>query len=171
MVRTLQKIGANLGTRSSKSARYIDTGGPSGLHQIYQCGACIQSQRISYYSIVHAYLSFLSYWYKFAQQYKFLHASLIYSLKGEQEFMYHGDRTRDEIVKFALRLSGPPVQEITRTQSFDTIKRDRDLYFLYVGDRSGVLWVSFLFFFTNFILKVPLYLKYLYANIPYYILW
>uniref|UniRef100_A0A348G611 Protein disulfideisomerase 3 n=1 Tax=Odontomachus monticola TaxID=613454 RepID=A0A348G611_ODOMO len=61
-------------------------------------------------------------------------------LKGEQEFMYHGDRTRDEIVKFALRLSGPPVQEITKTQSFDTIKRERDLYFLYVGDRSGVLW-------------------------------
>lgn len=55
--------------------------------------------------------------------------------------MYHGDRTRDEIVKFALRVSGPPVQEITKTQSFDTIKRERDLYFLYVGERSGPLWV------------------------------
>lgn len=69
--------------------------------------------------------------------------SLIHSLKGEQEFKYHGDRTRDEIVKFALRLSGPPVQQITRTQSFDTIKRERDLYFLYVGDKSGILWVNF----------------------------
>lgn len=68
--------------------------------------------------------------------------SLIHSLKGEQEFVYYGDPTRDEIVKFALRLSGPPVQEITRTQSFDTIKRERDLYFLYVGDRSGILWVN-----------------------------
>lgn len=96
-----------------------------------------------------AYLSFLN--YKFAQQHKLSHTSLLHSLKGEQEFMYHGDRTRDEIVKFALRLSGPPVQEITRTQSFDTIKRDRDLYFLYVGDRSGVLWVSFLFLLQHFI--------------------
>lgn len=59
--------------------------------------------------------------------------------------MYYGDRTRDEIVKFALRLSGPPVQEITKSQSFDTIKRERDLYFLYVGGKSGVFWVSTLF--------------------------
>lgn len=50
-------------------------------------------------------------------------------------------------MKFALRLSGPPVQEITKTQSFDTIKKDRDVYFLYVGHRSGVLWVNF---FRNF---------------------
>ncbi|OAD57572.1 Protein disulfide-isomerase TMX3 [Eufriesea mexicana] len=59
---------------------------------------------------------------------------------SEQEFVYHGDKTRDEIVKFALRVSGPPVQEITKTQSFDTIKKERDLYFLYVGERSGPLW-------------------------------
>lgn len=61
-------------------------------------------------------------------------------LKGDQEFTYHGDRTRDEIVKFALRLSGAPVQEITKTQNFDTIKKEQDLYFLYVGERSGPLW-------------------------------
>ncbi|XP_006612399.1 protein disulfide-isomerase TMX3 isoform X1 [Apis dorsata] len=61
-------------------------------------------------------------------------------LKGEQEFIYNGDRTRDEIVKFALRVSGPPVQGITKTQSFDTIKKEHDIYFLYVGERSGPLW-------------------------------
>lgn len=62
-------------------------------------------------------------------------------MKGDQEFVYNGDRTRDEIVKFATRLSGPPVQEVTRTASFNTLKKDRDLYFLYVGERSGMLWV------------------------------
>ncbi|XP_018401056.1 PREDICTED: protein disulfide-isomerase TMX3 isoform X2 [Cyphomyrmex costatus] len=61
-------------------------------------------------------------------------------LKGDQKYVYEGDRTREEIVKFALRLNGPPVQEITKTQSFDTIKREQDLYFLYVGNRAGVLW-------------------------------
>lgn len=66
-----------------------------------------------------------------------------FSLKDDQEYTYHGDRTREEIVKFALRLSGPPVQEITKPESFNTIKKDRDLYFLYVGDRSGVLWVIY----------------------------
>ena len=62
-------------------------------------------------------------------------------MKGDQQFVYNGDRTRDEIVKFALRLSGPAVQEVTRTASFDTLKKDRELYFLYVGERSGVIWV------------------------------
>lgn len=64
------------------------------------------------------------------------------SLKGEQQFTYNGDRTKEEIVKFALRLNGPPVQEIKKTESFDTIKRDRGLYFLYVGERSSPLWVN-----------------------------
>lgn len=90
--------------------------------------------------LLYVCLSYFGYW----QTYQ-CRTNMIHSLKGEQEFMYYGDRTRDEIVKFALRLSGPPVQEITRTQSFDTIKRERDLYFLYVGDRSGVLWVMFFF--------------------------
>ncbi|KAL7291385.1 protein disulfide-isomerase TMX3 [Trichogramma pretiosum] len=60
--------------------------------------------------------------------------------KGDQQFVYNGDRTRDEIVKFALRLSGPVVQEVTRTTSFDTLKKDREVYFLYVGERSGMIW-------------------------------
>ncbi|XP_008206898.1 protein disulfide-isomerase TMX3 [Nasonia vitripennis] len=64
-------------------------------------------------------------------------------LKGDQQFVYNGDRTRDEIVKFATRLSGPPVQEVTRTTSFNTLKKDRDLYFLYVGEKSGTLWDSY----------------------------
>lgn len=65
---------------------------------------------------------------------------MVISLKGDQEFTYNGDRTKEEIVKFALRLTGPAVQEITKTQSFATIKSDRDLYFLYVGERTGPLW-------------------------------
>ncbi|XP_076661473.1 thioredoxin-related transmembrane protein 3 isoform X1 [Halictus rubicundus] len=75
-----------------------------------------------------------------AQAFKVKGFPTILFLKGEQEFVYHGDRTREEIVKFALRVSGPPVQEITKTQSFDTIKKERGLYFLYVGEKVGPLW-------------------------------
>ncbi|XP_058796231.1 protein disulfide-isomerase TMX3 [Phymastichus coffea] len=64
-------------------------------------------------------------------------------IKGDEQFVYNGDRTRDEIVKFATRLSGPPVQEVTRTVSFDSLKKDRDLYFLYVGEKSSPLWESY----------------------------
>lgn len=75
-----------------------------------------------------------------AQAFKVKGFPTILFFKGDKEFIYHGDRTRDEIVNFALRLSGPPVQEITKTQSFDLIKEERDLYFLYVGEKSGTLW-------------------------------
>ncbi|XP_033209985.1 protein disulfide-isomerase TMX3 [Belonocnema kinseyi] len=75
-----------------------------------------------------------------AQAFKIKGFPTIMFLKGDQEFTYHGDRTKEEIVKFALRLTSPPVQEITKTRSFEVLKRDRDLYFLYVGDRSGLLW-------------------------------
>ncbi|XP_014219999.1 protein disulfide-isomerase TMX3 [Copidosoma floridanum] len=77
---------------------------------------------------------------KVAHSFKIKGFPTIIFLKGDQEFVYNGDRTRDEIVKFALRLSGPPVQEVTKTISFNTLKKDRDLYFLYVGERSGTLW-------------------------------
>lgn len=61
-------------------------------------------------------------------------------LKGDEQYTYNGDRTKDEIVKFALRLNGPPVQEITKTQSFDIIKNDNNLYFIYIGEKLGNLW-------------------------------
>ncbi|XP_043465597.1 protein disulfide-isomerase TMX3 isoform X1 [Leptopilina heterotoma] len=75
-----------------------------------------------------------------AQTFKIKGFPTILFLKGEQEFTYHGDRSRDEIVNFALRLSGPPVQEVTKTESFDFLKKERDLYFLYVGERVGQFW-------------------------------
>ena len=42
-----------------------------------------------------------------------------FSFKGDQQFVYNGDRTRDEIVQFAYRLSGPSMQEVTKTASFN----------------------------------------------------
>ncbi|XP_053594639.1 protein disulfide-isomerase TMX3 [Microplitis demolitor] len=75
-----------------------------------------------------------------AQNFKIRGFPTILFLKGDQHFTYNGDRTKEEIVKFALRLSGPPVQEITKRQSFDTIKNQHDLYFLYVGEKFGPLW-------------------------------
>lgn len=86
-------------------------------------------------------------------------------MKGEQEFTYHGDRTRDEIVKFALRVSGPPVQEITKTQSFDTIKKERDLYFLYIGEKFGPLWVWIFYFTYNILIDILINSNIVFRNI------
>ncbi|XP_014257444.1 protein disulfide-isomerase TMX3 [Cimex lectularius] len=65
-------------------------------------------------------------------------------LKGdEKEFVFHGERTKEEIVHFALRLNGPPVQQITRHESIDTLKASHKIFFVYVGKFEGSLWETY----------------------------
>lgn len=64
-------------------------------------------------------------------------------LKGDAEFTYNGDRTKDEIMKFALRVSGPPVQSIQRPESLDNLKRTQDHFFVYVGAQNGPAWEAY----------------------------
>jgi hypothetical protein len=66
----------------------------------------------------------------------------IHSLNGEFQYTFSGDRTKEEIVNFALRLSGPPVRQITRAESLENLKTSSPLFFVYVGDNAGPLWVS-----------------------------
>lgn len=67
----------------------------------------------------------------------------LFSIKGEEQHTFHGDRTREEIVNFALRMSGPPVQEITRPESLTNIKNMNYLFFMYVGPYQGPLWEAY----------------------------
>ncbi|XP_011310673.1 protein disulfide-isomerase TMX3-like [Fopius arisanus] len=75
-----------------------------------------------------------------AQQFEVRGFPTILFTKGGKTTIYTGDRSHKEIVKFAVRLNSPPVQEITRTENFNKIQNFLDLYFLYVGERSGDLW-------------------------------
>ncbi|XP_017778082.1 PREDICTED: protein disulfide-isomerase TMX3 [Nicrophorus vespilloides] len=61
-------------------------------------------------------------------------------IKGEDEYTFHGDRTKDDILNFAKRMSGPPVQELTRADSMNSIKTAHQLFFMYVGSQDGPLW-------------------------------
>lgn len=45
-------------------------------------------------------------------------------------------------MNFALRVSGPPVQQITRAESLENLKASNPLFFVYVGEHAGLLWVS-----------------------------
>lgn len=49
------------------------------------------------------------------------------------------------MVNFALRMSAPPVQQITRTDSLANIKGANRLFFMYVGvgNPEGPLWAAF----------------------------
>lgn len=56
---------------------------------------------------------------------------------------YNGDRTREELVNFALRMSGPPVQEIQTENHMDILKNSNAIFFMYVGKHSGPLWKTY----------------------------
>lgn len=62
-------------------------------------------------------------------------------MKGDTEFTFKGDRTKEEMVNFALRLSGPPVQKITKPDSISHLKAVKDLFFVFVGENEGSAWV------------------------------
>ena len=52
----------------------------------------------------------------------FLGIFFYFSLKGESVYQYEGDRTRDDIVNFALRLVGPSVNQIESKEDFEDAK-------------------------------------------------
>lgn len=66
-----------------------------------------------------------------------------FSIKGEEEFIFNGDRTKEDIVNFAIRMSSPPVQDITRPESMTNLKLNNNLFFVYVGQRDGLLWNAY----------------------------
>jgi hypothetical protein len=77
----------------------------------------------------------------YRQSVNFLVGINIHSFNGEFQYKFSGDRTKEEIVNFALRLSGPPVRQITRSESLENLKTSNPLFFIYVGDNAGPLWV------------------------------
>lgn len=57
--------------------------------------------------------------------------------------MFNGDRTKDELVHFVMRMSGNPVQQVTRIESFEILKANNPIFFTYVGKQDGILWDTF----------------------------
>ncbi|XP_021924903.1 protein disulfide-isomerase TMX3 isoform X2 [Zootermopsis nevadensis] len=68
---------------------------------------------------------------------------VILFLNGDFQYTFKGDRTKEEIVNFALRVSGPPVNQITRSESLENLKASNRLFFVYVGDHEGPLWETY----------------------------
>ncbi|XP_063235483.1 LOW QUALITY PROTEIN: protein disulfide-isomerase TMX3 [Bacillus rossius redtenbacheri] len=64
-------------------------------------------------------------------------------LKGDESYVFKGDRTKEDIVDFALRLSGPPVQQLTKEESMKSIISSNPLFFVYVGEQEGPVWAVY----------------------------
>merc|ERR1719242_2961742 len=50
-------------------------------------------------------------------------------IKGDRVFEYEGDRTRDDIVNFALRVMGPSVTQLNTVGDFEEAKKRSELFF------------------------------------------
>lgn len=66
-----------------------------------------------------------------------------YSIKPNDDITYNGDKTKEDIINFAIRMAGPPVQEVTRAESLANLKNMNQLFFMYVGYQEGPLWDAF----------------------------
>ncbi|KAL7644407.1 UNVERIFIED_CONTAM: hypothetical protein RMT77_005238 [Armadillidium vulgare] len=60
-------------------------------------------------------------------------------IKGDSYEIYKGDRTKEEIIGFALRMAATPVPHLDSSHLEHAIK-DHSLFFLYSGLREGELW-------------------------------
>lgn len=66
------------------------------------------------------------------------------SIKGHQEYAFTGDRVKEELLTFAYRMMGPAVQPVTQMDSFDMLKTQNEVFFVFVGQQNGSLWNTFL---------------------------
>ena len=64
-------------------------------------------------------------------------------LKGEDTYIYEGDRTREDIVAFSRRLMGPPIQQL-RTEADLTAAKMNTVFFVYSGPVEHPLYEEFL---------------------------
>ncbi|CAG0888117.1 unnamed protein product [Darwinula stevensoni] len=78
-----------------------------------------------------------------AQEFSIKGFPTIMFMKGKEVFTYSGDRSKDDILAFAKRLSGPAVKVLATCAHLDAVIRGHDLFFLYVGERTGTLWNAF----------------------------
>lgn len=64
------------------------------------------------------------------------------SLKGETKHTYSGDRAKEDIIGYAVRMAAPPIQHIASFHHLKEVIAQEDLFFVYAGEKEGALWVS-----------------------------
>ena len=64
-----------------------------------------------------------------------------FSIQGDFRHTYYGDRSREEIVGYAIRMASPPIVHLPNIDQFKDKLKDGSVFFLYAGQREGELWV------------------------------
>ncbi|KAI8426202.1 hypothetical protein MSG28_005132 [Choristoneura fumiferana] len=66
------------------------------------------------------------------------------SIKGSHHHEYNGERMKDDMVNYAVRMSQPAVQRVTQADSFGYLKETHPIFFGFVGKQQGPLWDMFI---------------------------
>ncbi|XP_027215964.1 protein disulfide-isomerase TMX3 isoform X1 [Penaeus vannamei] len=64
-------------------------------------------------------------------------------LKGDTKHTYTGDRAKEDIVGYAVRMAAPPIQHIASFHHLKDIIAQEDLFFVYAGEKEGPLWDAY----------------------------
>lgn len=71
----------------------------------------------------------------------FQYLSFLHSIKGPYRHEYIGERVKEDMVNYALRMSQPAVQRLSQADSLGYLKETHPVFFGYVGKQQGPLWV------------------------------
>ncbi|XP_061715106.1 protein disulfide-isomerase TMX3 [Cydia pomonella] len=65
-------------------------------------------------------------------------------IKGSQYHEYNGERLKEDMVNYAVRMSQPAVQRLTQADSLGYLKEAHPVFFGFVGKQQGPLWEMFI---------------------------
>lgn len=77
--------------------------------------------------------------------------SYVSSLKGSFQHEYTGDRVKEDLINYAMRMSQPAVQRISRGNSIEYLKESHPVFFGFIGKQEGLLWVIIISNLHNYI--------------------
>ncbi|CAK1586106.1 unnamed protein product [Parnassius mnemosyne] len=64
-------------------------------------------------------------------------------IKGSFQHVYNGEREKDEMINYAMRMAQPAIQRVTHEDSIGYLKETHNIFFGYVGKQQGPLWEMF----------------------------
>ncbi|XP_068618183.1 protein disulfide-isomerase TMX3 isoform X2 [Battus philenor] len=64
-------------------------------------------------------------------------------IKGSFQHEYNGEREKDDMVNYAMRMAQPAIQKVTHADSIGYLKESHNIFFGYVGKQQGPLWEMF----------------------------
>lgn len=67
------------------------------------------------------------------------------SIKGSFMHEYTGERSMQDMVDYANRMSQPAVQRLSQADTINYLKEIHSIFFGYIGNLQGPLWVISLY--------------------------